>query len=89
MNHKTVGIGEVARKCNVTEKQLRYWGDAGYINPETVVCGERTYRRYSQADIELVSEIKRLLDLGYMLANAARRARANIEENKNEKKDSQ
>lgn len=86
MKYKTIGIGEVAKKCNVTEKQLRYWQEAGYINPETVVCGERTYRRYRTADIELVSEIKRLLDLGYMLANAARRARTNIREGINEKK---
>lgn len=88
MRYKTVGIGEVAKQCNVTEKQLRYWQEAGYINPETVACGERTYRRYRPADIELVLEIKRLLELGYMLANAARRARTNIKENKNEKKDS-
>lgn len=85
MKHKTVGIGEVAKKCNVTEKQLRYWQESGYISPETVVCGERTYRRYSLADIELVTEIKRLLDLGYMLANAARRAKTNIMERPNEK----
>lgn len=78
MSNKTVGIGEIAKQCNVTEKQLRYWQESKYINPETVVCGERTYRRYSPADIELVSEIKRLLDLGYMLANAVRRAKTNI-----------
>lgn len=85
MRYETVGIGEVAKQCNVTEKQLRYWQEAGYINPETVVCGERTYRRYRPVDIELVTEIKRLLDLGYMLANAARRARTNIKEERSEK----
>ncbi|WP_419174752.1 MerR family DNA-binding transcriptional regulator [Desulfosediminicola sp.] len=36
MRYETVGIGEVAKQCNVTEKQLRYWQEAGYINPETV-----------------------------------------------------
>ena len=79
MKYDTVGIGEVVRQCNVTEKQLRYWQEAGYINPDKVICGERTYRQYGESDVALITEIKRLLDKGFTLANAVRIARKNIE----------
>jgi len=83
---KTVGIGAVVQKCNVSEKQLRYWQDAGYVEPEKVVCGERTYRRYRESDVALIMEIKRLLDEGFTLSNATKMAKINIEEKRNEKK---
>lgn len=76
---KTVGIGEVVRKCNVSEKQLRYWQEAGYITPEKVVCGDRTYRRYREIDVALIMEIKRLMDEGFTLSNATKMAKINIE----------
>lgn len=76
---KTVGIGAVVQTCNVTEKQLRYWQDAGYIAPEKVVCGDRTYRRYRESDVALIMEIKKLLDEGFTLSNASKFAKLNIE----------
>ena len=84
---ETVGIGDVVKKCRVSEKQLRYWQDAGYVNPEKVVCGERAYRRYRASDVALVMEIKRLLDQGFTLSNASKIAKFNIEEKRYEKKD--
>lgn len=78
LKKKTIGIGEIAKVSGVSEKQLRYWQEVGYIAPETVVCGERTYRRYSDADVMLVSEIKRLLDEGFTLLRAVSRAKENL-----------
>jgi len=75
---KTVGIGAVVQQSNVSEKQLRYWQSAGYITPEEVVCGDRTYRRYRESDVALVKEIKRFLDEGFNLANAVKKAKEKI-----------
>ncbi len=75
---KTLGIGEVAKECEVSEKQLRYWQEAGYIQPDTVVCGVRTYRRYNDSDLALIGEIKRLLDEGFTLAVAATKAKEKL-----------
>lgn len=72
---KTVGIGEVVQLCGVSEKQLRYWQDAGHITPETVACGDRTYRRYREQDIALVKAIKEYLDEGFTLTKAAKKAK--------------
>ena len=75
---KTVGIGEIVQQCNVSEKQLRYWQSAGYITPEKVVCGDRTYRRYRESDVVLITEIKTFLDEGFNLAIAVEKAKENL-----------
>ena len=69
---KTAGIGEVVRLTSVSEKQLRYWQEAGYIKPERVVCGDRSYRRYTEYDIALITIIKNKLKEGFNLSSAAR-----------------
>ncbi|MBM9606728.1 MerR family transcriptional regulator [Desulfopila inferna] len=78
MNNKAVGIDEIAKVNGVSEKQLRYWQEAGYINPDTVVCSEKTYRRYCKSDVALVKEIKRLLDEGYTLSRAVQKAEVSL-----------
>ena len=69
---KTAGIGEVVRLTGVSEKQLRYWQEAGYIKVERVVCGDRAYRRYTEHDIAMITIIKNKLKEGFNLSNAAR-----------------
>ena len=76
---KTARIGEVVRLTSVSEKQLRYWQEAGYIEPERVVCGDRAYRRYTEYDIALVTIIKNKLKEGFNLASAARIAKEIME----------
>lgn len=71
---KTIGIGAVVQQCGVSEKQLRYWQKSGYITPESVTCGDRTYRRYREQDIALITEIKKMLNEGFTLAKAVQKA---------------
>ena len=75
--NKTVGIGEVVKRCQVSEKQLRYWQNQGYITPENVPCGDRMYRHYSVTDVQLIAEIKSLLYEGYTLKMAVEKAKNN------------
>lgn len=76
---KTAGIGEVVRLTGVSEKQLRYWQEAGYIKPEKVVCGDRAYRRYNEYDIALITVMKNKLKEGFSLSSAARIAKEILE----------
>ena len=73
LNNKPVfSIGEAARICGVTVKQLRHWQDRGYIpEPARVVCGERSYRQFHSGDLQIISRIKAYLDEGYSLQTAA------------------
>lgn len=71
----TVSIGEAARRTRVSIKQIRHWADRGYIKqPQRVVCGERSYRQFTDRDLEAISAIKRLIDEGFTLMAAAKQS---------------
>jgi DNA-binding transcriptional MerR regulator len=76
MKHPTYSIGDVASMTDVTQKQIRNWESKGYIpEAERIVSGNRAYRRFSQKQIEVISNIKALLDEGYTLPAAAEKAK--------------
>lgn len=78
---KTVLIGDAARICRVTIKQLRHWQDKGYIRSgPRIVCGERAYRQFEKEDLEVIRSIKEYLDQGYTLKTAAGKAAGKINE---------
>lgn len=78
---KTVGIGAAVQQCGVSEKQLRYWQKSGYITPDSVTYGDRTYRRYRDSDLALIMEIKKMLDEGFTLAKAVQKTTISLEDN--------
>jgi len=82
MNQKysDYGIGETVEMTGISHKQLRYWEALKLIPiPERIVCGDRAYRRYCEAHIILLKEIKKNLDHGYSLMAAVRLAREKFE----------
>ena len=88
-NHKNkiYSIGETARICGVTEKQIRHWEERGHIpSPQRVICGKRAYRQFTEEGFSLISKIKEYLDEGFTLSVAAKKAGAegkNTTEDKN------
>ena len=73
---KTFSIGDAAKLCGVSQKQLRNWEARGYIPAATrVVCGERAYRHFTEKQVKQIQAIKRLMDEGYALPFASRMAR--------------
>jgi len=78
---KTVGIGDAASLTGVSQKQLRNWEKRYFSEIARVVCGERAYRRYTEADIELIQKIKKYRDQGYTLEAAAKFANKEVLKN--------
>jgi DNA-binding transcriptional MerR regulator len=77
--HKTYSIGEAARICGVTEKQIRFWEEKSHIpTAQRVICGERSYRQFTEGDFSLIRRIKDYLDEGYTLSTAAKKADAEM-----------
>ena len=74
--HKTYSIGEAARICGVTEKQIRHWEEKKHIpSLQRVICGQRSYRQFTEVDFNLISKIREYLDEGYTLSTAAKKSR--------------
>ena len=73
---KTCSIGDASRITGVSQRKLRSWEGKYIPEPERIVCGDRAYRRYTQAQINLISKIKEYQDQGFTLSAAAKKAMA-------------
>jgi DNA-binding transcriptional MerR regulator len=71
---KTFSIGDASRITGVSQRKLRSWEGKYIPRPERLVCGERAYRRYTQAQINLITRIKEYQDHGFTLSAAAKKA---------------
>jgi DNA-binding transcriptional MerR regulator len=75
MRNKTYSIGEAARICGVTEKQIRHWEEKGHMpSLQRVICGKRSYRQFGEVELKQIRKIKKYLDEGFTLASAAKKA---------------
>jgi len=76
-------IGEAARICGVTAKQIRNWESKNYIpSPHRIICGDRSYRQYVELDLKLIRRIGSYLEEGFNLPTAARKAAVEISNGK-------
>lgn len=76
VQQKTYSIGETARMCGITEKQIRYWEEKNIIpQAQRVACGKRSYRQFTEKEFILMRKIKEYLDGGFTLFAAAEKAR--------------
>jgi len=55
---KTYSIGDASKLTGVSQRKLRSWEGKYIPEPERLVCGERAYRRYTQAEIDLIRSIR-------------------------------
>ena len=67
-----IGIGGVSSSLGVSQRQLRYWEQKGYIKPVTEKSG---VRHYSLATVYLIAFIKDQLDAGYTLEAAFKKSK--------------
>jgi MerR family redox-sensitive transcriptional activator SoxR len=79
---KTYTIKEAARVSGVSEKKIRHWESKNYIpTAQRIICGERTFRQYTESDFALLTRIREYLDEGYTLVVAAKKAAADNHKN--------
>ena len=81
----TYSIGDTADLTKVTTRQIRNWGESGYLGVvERIQCGDRAYRRYTSGQVELIQRIKGYLDQGFTLKMAVQKSRDNSSEKEGE-----
>jgi DNA-binding transcriptional MerR regulator len=75
VNKQTFSIGDAAKMTGATQKQIRHWEASGFIPlVERLVCGERSFRRFTMDDVETIRKIKDYLDEGFTLSSAVNKA---------------
>ena len=67
-------IGDTAKMTGVSQKQLRSWCGKFIPEPERIVCGQRSFRRFSEQQIHIIQKMKAYLDQGFTLSAAAQLA---------------
>ncbi len=70
----TFSIGDASRITGVSQRQLRAWEGKHIPQPDRLIGGERAYRRYTQAQINLITRIKEYQDQGFTLKASAQKA---------------
>ena len=80
LKDKTYSIGDVSKITGVSQRKLRSWEGKHIPKPDRIVCGERAYRRYTQAQMNLIAQIKEYQDQGFTLSAAAKKATNGLKE---------
>ena len=75
---KNIGMTEATQRIGVSSERLRYWELKGVITPYYITKGSKKIRRYSEEDVKLAMEIKRLIEEGYTLQGATRKAKEKL-----------
>ena len=74
---KDLTSSELVKRAGISLRQLYYWELklGGALRPKVLLQGHRAFRRYSERDAQLVHTIKELVDDGYTLQAAMRKAK--------------
>jgi len=78
---KTFSIGDASRITGVSQRKLRSWEGKHIPEPDRSVCGNRAYRRYTQAHINLITRINEYQNQGFTLSAAAKKATGDFARN--------
>lgn len=68
INKIQLSIGDLSDGIGVSQRQLRYWEEKGYIKP--IADNKKGVRRYSFFMVGRCAQIKEFLDEGYTLTKA-------------------
>jgi DNA-binding transcriptional MerR regulator len=68
------GINEVSKETGIHTSSLRRWESQGFIAPGRISFGETWVRVYSEREVELLKQVKGLMDEGYKLRRAFEKA---------------
>lgn len=75
--HFLLGIGEISKATGVSQRQLRYWEEKGYIKSEERPISSKDYdrhhRKYSHFTFLKVSMIQSFINDGYTLSSAVQK----------------
>lgn len=70
MNTGLYGTAEVCRQVGITLRQLEYWILIGIVAPGLEQHGLKSFKRFTEQDIEVLKQVKLLTDEGFLVSRA-------------------
>ena len=70
INHKSHGTSDVCRQVGISLRQLEYWILIGIVIPGLEKHGLKSFKRFSERDIDILMKVKSLTDEGFMVSRA-------------------
>jgi MerR family transcriptional regulator, heat shock protein HspR len=64
------GISAVSRETGIHESSLRRWEEMDLICPDRVDMGQTSVRIYTEDELDLLKQVKELIDSGIMVRTA-------------------
>jgi DNA-binding transcriptional MerR regulator len=64
------GISAVAKETGIHESSLRRWEQMGLISPERVDMGQTSVRIYTEDELDLLKQVKELVEQGIVVRTA-------------------
>lgn len=64
------GSAEVCRRVGISLRQLEYWILIGIVRPRLEPHKSKYFKRFSEQEIEILKQIKRLTDEGFLVSRA-------------------
>ena len=77
-SHHPYGAKEICRLVGISHRQLDYWVLIGVVNPYLERHGAKLFRRFSQQDVQMLQQVKQLIDEGVVISRAAERVRRDM-----------
>ena len=67
------GTAEICRMAGISQRQLEYWVLIGIVTPSFEPHGQRYFKRFTEADVEILKRVKQLTDEGFLVSRALER----------------
>ncbi len=72
------GTKEVCSQVGLSARQLEYWVLIGVVSPLLERHGAKTFKKFSDYDVDVLRDVKILTDDGVLVSRAAEKVKAKI-----------
>jgi DNA-binding transcriptional MerR regulator len=75
LENQTYGPKDICNRVGISNRQLEYWVLIGVVEPLSEPHGVKVFRRFTQEDLEILLQVKKLTDEGVLVSRAAEKVK--------------
>ena len=77
IEYQTYSTREVCKIVGISNRQLEYWVLIGVVVPQCEPHGIKLFKRFNLEELEILTEVKKLTDEGFLVSRAADKVKQN------------